>query len=89
MVPWMIVITVVISGIISFYAPLYYDVTPGLGCICTDPFLNGILYITIHGFITPFVMLVFVLLTYENVRKSRRRAVNILILNLLFINKDV
>jgi len=75
--PWMIFMTVIISGIISLYAPIYYDVIPSFGCTCTDPFLNGILYIAIHGLITPFVMLLFVLLTYRNVSKSRHRAVNI------------
>jgi hypothetical protein len=78
-VPWMIVITILISGVISFYSPMFYDTKPGIGCICTNPLLNGILYIVIHGFITPFVMLMFVLLTYRNIQKSHRRAVDILI----------
>jgi hypothetical protein len=83
MVPWMIMITVIISGVISLYSPIYYDISSGFGCICTDPFVNSILYIIIHGFLAPFVMLIFVLLTYQNVKKSRRRAVY----DILFIEK--
>jgi hypothetical protein len=81
MVPWTIIIIVIFSGVISLYSPMYYDVAPGFGCICTDPFLNGILYIIIHGFTAPSVMLVFVILTYRNVKKSRRRAVDIFLLS--------
>ncbi|CAF0856098.1 unnamed protein product [Adineta steineri] len=73
-VPFIICITIIISGIMSLYSPMYYDFKPSFGCTCTDPFRNGILYIFIHGFITPFVMLIFVLLTYRNVLASRRRA---------------
>jgi hypothetical protein len=81
MVPWTIIIIVIFSGVISLYSPMYYDVALGFGCICTDPFLNGILYVIIHGFTAPSVMLVFVILTYRNVKKSRRRAVDIFLLS--------
>lgn len=77
MLPFTIFITIIISGVMSLYSPLYYDVVPNAGCVCIDKFWNGILYITFHGFITPLVMLVFVLLTYRNVKQSRYRAVNI------------
>jgi len=77
MIPWMIIITIIISGIISFYAPIFHDIVPGLGCTSINSVVNGILYIVIHGFITPIVMVVFVLLTYRNVEKSHRRAVDI------------
>jgi sulfite exporter TauE/SafE len=60
----------------SLYSPLLYDVMPGLWCITTNPLLNGMLYIVIHGLMTPSVMLIFVWLTYRNVKKSRQRVVN-------------
>ncbi|CAF4893452.1 unnamed protein product [Rotaria sp. Silwood1] len=74
MAPWMIVITITISGITALYAPLHYHVVSDLGCVCTNRLFNAILYIIIHCFTTPFVMLVFVLLTYRNVQISCHRA---------------
>jgi hypothetical protein len=77
MAPWMIIITIIISSLMSFYGPVFHDIVAGFGCISINPIMNGILYIVIHGFITPIVMLIFVLLTYQNVKESRRRAVDI------------
>lgn len=77
MVPWMILITIIISGVLSIYSPINYDVEPTLGCICKHRILNGFLYVILHGVVTPSVMLMFVLLTYRNVKRSRHRAVNI------------
>ncbi|CAF1540578.1 unnamed protein product, partial [Rotaria sordida] len=74
MVPWIIVITIIISGVSSLYSFIDYDVVPNLGCICTNRLFNAVSYIIIHGFTTPFVMLIFVLLTYRNVKLSRHRA---------------
>ncbi|CAF1425907.1 unnamed protein product [Rotaria sordida] len=74
MVPWIIVITIIISGVSSLYSFIYYDVVSNLGCICTNRLFNAVSYIIIHGFTTPFVMLIFVLLTYRNVKLSRHRA---------------
>ncbi len=75
MVPWMIIITIIISGVFSFYAPVFHDIVPGFGCTSTNPIIIGVLYIILHGFITPMVMLIFVLLTNRNFQESRRRAV--------------
>lgn len=77
MTPWIIIITITISGVTSLYAPIHYNVLPTVGCVCTDRVSNSISYTFIHGFTTPFVMLVFVLLTYRNVKQSRSRSVNI------------
>jgi hypothetical protein len=76
-VPYLILITIIISGVMSLYSPLLYDVKPGFGCVVTNPLLNGILYIVIHGFLTPFVMFIFVWLTYRNVQQSKQRVVSI------------
>lgn len=81
MVPWMIIITTIISGTLSFYAPLLHDIVSGFGCTSINPLLNGVLYIILHGFVTPIVMLIFLLLTYRNVQQSRRRAVNMFIIS--------
>ncbi len=77
MAPWMIMVTIIISSIMSFYGPMFHDIVPGFGCISINPLINGVLYIVIHGFITPIVMVIFVLLTYQNVKESRHRAVDI------------
>lgn len=77
MIPWMIILTIILSSIMSFYGPLFHDIVPGFGCVSKNPFVNGVSYIIIHGFITPSMMLVFVFFTYRNVKASRRRAVNI------------
>jgi hypothetical protein len=77
-VPWLVGITVIVSGLISLYSPLLYDVMPGFGCVPTNPLLDGILYSGIHGLLTPFVMLLFVWLTYRNVKQSRERVVTTL-----------
>jgi hypothetical protein len=65
MVPRLIGTIMVISCISSLYSPILNDVIPGFGCSSTDPMLNGVLYILIHGIITPAIMLVLVLLTYR------------------------
>ncbi|UJR30242.1 hypothetical protein I4U23_017780 [Adineta vaga] len=73
-IPWIIFCTTILTSLMSLYSPVFYDVKPGEGCTCTDPFLNGILYIIIHGFLTPCILLLYVLLTYRNVINSRHRA---------------
>jgi hypothetical protein len=75
--PWLIIITAIISAALSSFAPLLHDIVPGFGCTSINPYLNGLLYILLHGFVTPIVMLTFVSLTYRNVQESRRRAVDI------------
>ncbi|CAF1315506.1 unnamed protein product [Adineta ricciae] len=73
-IPCIIFLNILLACLMSLYSPLYYDVASGLGCICIDPLMNGLLYILVHGISTPCVMLVFVLLTYRNVSKSHCRA---------------
>lgn len=77
MVPWVIAITVIISCVMSLYSPTLYDILPGFGCGATDPKANSILYIVIHGVLTPLVMLVFVYLTYRRSKRSRQRVVSV------------
>lgn len=76
MVPWLIGITVIISCIVSLYSPTLNDIVPYFGCDSTDPILNGVLYILIHGIMTPVIMLVLVLLTYRKFKQSRQRVVS-------------
>lgn len=77
MVPYLVVLTIIISGVMSLYSPLFYDYLPNSGCVVTDMLSNGIMYTVFHGFLTPMVMLVFVWLTFRNIRHSRQRAVSI------------
>ena len=76
-VPWSIGITVIMSVLMSLYAPILNDVIPGFGCGSTNPALNGILYILIHGIITPITMAIIVALTYRQFQQNRQRVVSL------------
>lgn len=78
-VPWLIGSTIAISCLVSLYAPILNDVIPGIGCVSIEPTMNSVLYILIHGILTPTVMLVLVMVTYRNVRQSRQRVVSTVI----------
>jgi hypothetical protein len=86
MVPWLITITVIISCLMSFYSPILYDILPGFGCGSTDPKTNSVLYILIHGVITPVMMLVLVYLTYRRSKRSRQRVVSVVEFHLCLQN---
>jgi hypothetical protein len=79
MVPWLIGITIIVTCVISLYPPILNDLVDGISCTSVYPILNIVLYITVQGLITPAGMIVFILLTYRNVRQSRRRVVSKLI----------
>jgi len=76
-IPYFMIITTILSSVMSLYAPLLYEYAPGFGCVPTDTLMNGISYVSIQGFLTPLVMLVFVCLTFRNVKQSRHRVVSI------------
>jgi hypothetical protein len=78
MVPWLIVITVIVSGLISLYAPILYEVIPGVGCFSMAPTTNAILYILIGGIIPPAVMLILMFFTYRRFKMSRQRLVRVI-----------
>jgi hypothetical protein len=88
MAPYSVGITIVVSCLMSLPGPILNDVVPGRGCISSHPVLYSVLYSVIQGIIPPIVMLTFVLLTYRNVIRSRRRVVSILILLLTLRNKS-
>ncbi|UJR12222.1 hypothetical protein I4U23_016399 [Adineta vaga] len=73
MVPLMIFITIIISCVMSLYSPLLNDVVSGFGCMSINPTLNSVIYILIHGIITPLIMFIFVFLTYQKFSRSRQR----------------
>ena len=75
-VPLLILITILISCLFSLRAITLYGYVNNVGCIPTQPLINSILYITFNGIGHPLTMLIFVLLTYRNVRNSRRRVVS-------------
>ncbi|CAF1073595.1 unnamed protein product [Adineta steineri] len=72
-VPWMIGLTVLTSGLFSLYVPINYDLMYGYLCISIQPMVTSISYIVLIGLISPIIMIIFVLLTYRNVRRSRGR----------------
>ena len=74
--PYLMLLTMAISSVMSLYSPLLYDYTPVHGCSPTDFLLNGLLYVVIHGLLTPLLMFIFVWLTYRNVHQSRQRVVS-------------
>jgi hypothetical protein len=76
MVPRLLGMTVVVTCFVSLYSPILNDIVPGMGCTSTYPLLNSVLYIAIQGIMTPMVMIMFVLLTYRNMKHSRQRAVS-------------
>lgn len=82
-VPWSIGITIIISILMSLYAPILHDVTPGFGCGSINPTLNGIVYILIHGIITPITMVIIVGLTYQRFKQNRLRVVSHSFISLL------
>ncbi|UJR20004.1 hypothetical protein I4U23_023138 [Adineta vaga] len=73
MVPWLIIITILTSFISSIRTLILYEYRTGRGCVATNTLLNNILYAIINGTIQPVTMLIFVLLTFRNVHKSRQR----------------
>ncbi|CAF4071391.1 unnamed protein product [Adineta steineri] len=72
-VPWMIGLTVLTSGLFTFYAPIMYDLSPTNVCLSAQPLVAGIISITFIRVIPSVTMITFVLLTYRNVRRSRGR----------------
>ena len=72
----MIVGTIVISCLLSLYGPILAYIGP-FGCSYRQLQVYGVLNICINGIMQPSVMLVFALLTYRNVRLSRRRVVSV------------
>ena len=85
MVPWLITITLVFSCLLSLYAPILNGVIPGVGCSSLQPTLNALLYISIHGIMTPLVMMILVLLTYRRFKQNRRRVVSLFLLHRFFL----
>ena len=76
MVPIMIFIAIIISCLASIYNPIIFYFAPGIGCQPTQPTIANILYIILSGVSQPIVMLIFVLLTYRNIRISHQRVVS-------------
>ena len=74
MVPRLIAGVMVISAVLSIYAPAMTALF-SLGCGIYLRRAFGICNICINGIMQPVVMLVFVLLTYRNVLVSRKRVV--------------
>ncbi|CAF1093741.1 unnamed protein product [Adineta steineri] len=72
-VPWMIGLAVLTSGLFSLCGALDYDLMYGYLCVSTQPMATSISYIVLIGLVSPITMIIFVLLTYRNVRRSRRR----------------
>ncbi|CAF3925388.1 unnamed protein product, partial [Adineta steineri] len=74
MIPWMVGILLIFSGLASIYAPVLYDKAFGVPwCMFTYVMTASIFYIVFMGFMQPCLILIFVLLTYRNVRRSRRQ----------------
>ncbi|CAF0860508.1 unnamed protein product [Adineta ricciae] len=71
--PYFISLNIIISGLMSLQSPILNDVIPFYMCSSTNPVLSSVLYSLIHGIAAPAVMLIFVLLTYRNVIRSRQR----------------
>ena len=79
MIPWVISITITLSCLAALRIILF-DYQTGLGCVARYPLVNNVLYFVVQVLMQPVIMLVFVLLTYRNVRLSRQRVVSSFIL---------
>ncbi|CAF4645028.1 unnamed protein product, partial [Rotaria sp. Silwood2] len=73
MIPWLILITTIITCLMSLHVPITFEVLPVIGCSSIIPVVGSVLYICMHGILTPTIMLILVLLTYRKVRQSRQR----------------
>ena len=74
--PKIIGMIIFISCIFSIYGPILALYHPSRGCVITNAQAYVILNTFINGIIQPLVMLVFVLLTFRNIRLSRQRVVS-------------
>ncbi|CAF1196871.1 unnamed protein product [Adineta steineri] len=72
MVPRLILMIICISSIFSIYSPILGNSEPLL-CGYHEQNIYGILSIFFNGILQPIVILIFVLLTYRNIRQSRQR----------------
>ena len=76
MVPFMISITIITSVLISLRVPFLYELNSASLCQPINATTLSILYIIFNGLSQPIIMLIFVLLTYRNIRRSRQRGVS-------------
>ena len=70
MLPWTISITIIYSCLTSIQAPILFDLMSGSQCQASQPTTYSILYITLNGILSPLMMIVFILLTYRNIRSE-------------------
>ena len=77
MVPLMISITIITSFLVSIRNLFLYVVNSASSCQTMNATTTSVLYIIFNGLSQPIIMLIFVLLTYRNVRQSRQRVVSI------------
>ncbi|CAF4082505.1 unnamed protein product [Adineta steineri] len=73
MAPWCILITIFISCLTTIRIFTLYEYRSTTGCTITQPLTNNILYIIINGLMQPITIFIFVILTFRNIRNSRRR----------------
>ncbi|CAF1282539.1 unnamed protein product [Adineta steineri] len=73
MVPYLSSITIIFSCLASLRGIILYENT-SLGCTVIYPLINNILYIVLNCVMQPVAMLIFVVLTFQNVQQSRQRA---------------
>jgi hypothetical protein len=83
---WFIGIIIIYSSFAVFHGPVFNDIDTSKGCIATAPLTNSILYLILCGLMQPVVMLIFVFLTYQNIRKRRQRVVSLDCLSSLLFN---
>ncbi|UJR32280.1 hypothetical protein I4U23_019745 [Adineta vaga] len=71
--PWIIIFVIISSALCSLYAPILFNTSYGILCTTAEPRTTFIFYVIFIGLIQPISMFIFVLLTYRNIRQSRRR----------------
>ncbi len=73
---WFIGIIIIYSCFAVFHGPVLNRIDTNKVCLATAPLTNSILYLIFCGLMRPVVILICVLLIYQNIRKRRQRDVS-------------
>ncbi|CAF1185030.1 unnamed protein product [Adineta ricciae] len=73
MAPVFVLLAIFTSGLTTIRTIVLYEYRSAFGCTATHPLTNNILYVMINGVMQPVIMFIFVMLTFQNIKHSRKR----------------
>ena len=82
-VPIMLALGIITSFLLSITGTLFFEKTM-FWCASRIPLLTNLTYIILNGLFQPILMIIFVLLTYRNLRRSNQRVVSIVFQKIYF-----